>query len=65
MSVGADRDPGYACTASMLAESALCLARDPLPEHFGVLTPAAAMGHALRPRLERVGIRFEVSQAGP
>lgn len=65
VSVGADRDPGYACTASMLAESALCLARDPLPEHFGVLTPAAAMGHALRPRLERVGIRFEVSQAGP
>src|SRR5690606_7726329 len=58
--VGADRDPGYAGTAIMLAESALCLARDPLPDRFGVLTPASAMGHALVDRLRRAGFRFEV-----
>lgn len=54
-------DPGYGATAHMLAEAALCLALDPdLPEAAGVITPAAAMGEALIPRLERAGIRFEV-----
>ena len=44
----------------MLAESALCLAHDELPERSGQLTPAVAMGQALIDRLQRAGIGFEV-----
>jgi saccharopine dehydrogenase (NAD+, L-glutamate forming) len=42
----------------MLAESGLCLAADTLPERFGVLTPATAMGKALVDRLPRAGVTF-------
>ena len=53
-------DPGYDETAKMLAESALCLALDEsLPEHFGVVPPAAAMGDAFIARLQAAGIAFE------
>ena len=40
-------DPGYDETAKMLAESALCLAFDDLPETSGQVTTAVAMGDAL------------------
>ncbi len=53
-------DPGYTETSKMLAQSALCLAHDQLPETAGQVTPAVAMGDALRERLQREGIRFEV-----
>jgi short subunit dehydrogenase-like uncharacterized protein len=53
-------DPGYGETSKMLAESALCLAFDELPERSGQLTPAVAMGDALRRRLLAAGIKFEV-----
>jgi short subunit dehydrogenase-like uncharacterized protein len=53
-------DPGYTETAKMLAESALCLAQDDLPETAGQLTPAVAMGDHLIARLQRAGIVFEV-----
>jgi short subunit dehydrogenase-like uncharacterized protein len=53
-------DPGYGETSKMLAESALCLAHDELPERAGQLTPAVAMGDALITRLQSAGIRFEV-----
>jgi short subunit dehydrogenase-like uncharacterized protein len=53
-------DPGYGETSKMLAESALCLAHDDLPDRAGQLTPAVAMGHALIDRLQRRGIKFEV-----
>jgi saccharopine dehydrogenase (NAD+, L-glutamate forming) len=53
-------DPGYSETAKMLAESALCLAHDPLPSSAGQVTPATAMGEALIERLRRAGITFEV-----
>jgi short subunit dehydrogenase-like uncharacterized protein len=56
-------DPGYDETAKMLAESALCLAYDQLPETAGQLTPAVAMGDALRERLDRAGITFSVITA--
>jgi len=51
--VGAAGDPGYAATAVMLGESALCLALDGdrLSPGGGVLTPAVAMGDALVDRL--------------
>ena len=51
-------DPGYEETAKMLAESALCLAYDDVPESAGQLTTAVAMGTRLRERLERAGIAF-------
>ena len=44
----------------MLAESALCLAHDDLPATAGQVTTAVAMGAALRERLQRAGITFEV-----
>ena len=53
-------DPGYTETSKMLAESALCLAHDDLAERGGQLTPAVAMGPALRRRLEAAGIEFKV-----
>jgi short subunit dehydrogenase-like uncharacterized protein len=53
-------DPGYGETSKMLAESALCLAHDELPERAGQLTPAVAMGQPLIDRLKRAGIGFEV-----
>lgn len=57
------RDPGYGATACMLAESALCLARDPLSSPGGILTPAAAMGAALRARLDATDVQFKFSPA--
>jgi short subunit dehydrogenase-like uncharacterized protein len=56
-------DPGYGETSKMLAESALCLAHDDLPELAGQLTPAVAMGQALTGRLKRAGIRFAVVES--
>jgi short subunit dehydrogenase-like uncharacterized protein len=58
-------DPGYRETSRMLAESALCLALDDLPETAGQVTTATAMGDALRKRLQRSGIRFDVVEQGP
>ncbi|MCF6471696.1 saccharopine dehydrogenase [Nonomuraea sp. MG754425] len=52
-------DPGYDETAKMLAESALCLAFDDVPERAGQLTTASAMGQPLIDRLHRAGITFD------
>lgn len=59
--VAAQGDPGYAATAVMLGESALCLAsdRDALPPRAGVLTPATAMGTVLADRLRAAGQTLE------
>lgn len=54
-------DPGYDETAKMLAESALCLAFDALPEAAGQVTTAVAMGDALLERLRAAGIVFRVA----
>jgi short subunit dehydrogenase-like uncharacterized protein len=56
-------DPGYGETARMLAESALCLLRDDVPETSGQVTTAVAMGDALRRRLQRAGMSFRVVTA--
>ena len=53
-------DPGYGETSKMLAESALCLAHDDLPQTAGQTTTAAAMGDALLERLNAAGITFSV-----
>jgi len=56
-------DPGYGETSKMLAESALCLAHDQLPERSGQLTTAVAMGQPLIDRLTRAGIEFRVVES--
>ena len=53
-------DPGYGETSKMLAESALCLAKDRLPKKAGVITTASAMGNKLIDRLQAAGIGFNV-----
>jgi short subunit dehydrogenase-like uncharacterized protein len=59
--VTGDRDPGYGSTSKMLAESAICLAKDELPEVAGMLTPAVAMGTALLDRLQQnAGLEFMI-----
>ncbi len=56
-----DRDPGYGSTSKMLAESAVCLAKDEPVREGGVLTPASAMGDPLLARLrENAGLTFDV-----
>lgn len=55
-------DPGYDETAKMLAESALSLAFDDLPETAGQVTTAVAMGDALTARLQKAGITFRIVQ---
>lgn len=57
-------DPGYSETSKMLAESGLCLAFDELPQRSGQLTTAVAMGDALLDRIQRAGIRFQVTESG-
>lgn len=54
-------DPGYGDTSKMIAESALCLALDAnLPEVFGIVTTATALGDALLERLRAAGMGFEM-----
>ncbi|WP_019631188.1 saccharopine dehydrogenase family protein [Actinomadura atramentaria] len=57
-------DPAYDETAKMLAEAALCLAQDDLPDTAGQVTTAAAMGDALLDRLVKAGVSFRVLSAG-
>jgi len=60
--VAAQGDPGYAATAVMLGESALCLGIDTLSSAGGVLTPAVAMGDHLIARLRTRGFELSVSR---
>lgn len=61
MRITGDRDPGYGSTSKMLAESAVCLARNELGSRGGCLTPAVAMGNALLDRLRNnAGLTFEL-----
>ena len=54
-----DMDPGYGSTAKMLGETAVCLAKDSLPNSVGVLTPSVAMGDAILNRLQKnAGLTF-------
>lgn len=54
-----DMDPGYGSTAKMLGETAVCLAKDSLPNSVGVLTPSIAMGDAILNRLQKnAGLTF-------
>ena len=56
-----DQDPGYGSTSKMLAEAAVCLAKDELDARGGVLTPASAMGGRLLARLrDNAGLTFDI-----
>ena len=58
--VTGDMDPGYGSSSKMLAESAVCLAKDKLSDTSGVLTPSLAMGESLLKRLEKnAGLTFD------
>ena len=60
--VSCNKDPGYSGTAQMISEAALCLAKDveKLPEKYGILTPASAMGSVLIERLQNAGMDFSI-----
>jgi short subunit dehydrogenase-like uncharacterized protein len=60
--VAASGDPGYAATAVIFGESALCLAHDPLGSPGGVLTPAAGLGRCLADRLRARGVELSVTR---
>ena len=61
--VTGDRDPGYGSTSKMLAESAVCLARDELACGGGFWTPASAMGEMLIDRLQAsAGLTFSITR---
>jgi short subunit dehydrogenase-like uncharacterized protein len=62
--VAAKGDPGYAATALMVGETALCLVLDRtrLPAEAGVLTPATALGAALVERLRAAGMTLSVEE---
>jgi short subunit dehydrogenase-like uncharacterized protein len=59
--VTGDKDPGYGSTSKMIAESAICLAKDGLKTKGGVMTPAPAMGNHLIERLiGNAGLTFDI-----
>ena len=53
-------DPGYAATARMIGESAMCLAKDNLDAPGGVRTPASTMPEQLLARLKAQRFTFDV-----
>ena len=56
-----DLDPGYASTAKIISECAICLLRDVTDVPAGFWTPGAAMQHKLIKRLqEHAGLTFAV-----
>jgi len=62
-SVKGDMDPGYGSTSKMLAESAICLAKDIARERTpgGCWTSASAMGDTLIARLQqKAGLTFAI-----
>lgn len=61
--VTGDRDPGYGSTAKMLAQAAVCLAKDISKEEKGggFWTPASVFGDTLIDRLQaHAGLTFEL-----
>lgn len=60
--VAGTKDPGYGATATMLAETAIGLAKDGA-RRFGVHTPATSLGMRLVDRLRLAGMTFEIGNA--
>jgi short subunit dehydrogenase-like uncharacterized protein len=56
-----DCEPGYASTAKMITECAICLLRNAPDTAAGIWTPGAAMQHRLIDRLvDHAGLSFNV-----
>jgi short subunit dehydrogenase-like uncharacterized protein len=61
VSVRGDKDPGYGSTSQMIAESAVCLLKNPQSASGGIWTPASAMGSLLIDRLQaNAGLTFTI-----
>lgn len=61
VSVQGDKDPGYGSTSKMIAESAVCLVKNPDAASGGIWTPAPAMGSLLIDRLQaNAGLTFTI-----
>jgi short subunit dehydrogenase-like uncharacterized protein len=61
ISVKGDKDPGYGSTSKMIAESAVCLVKNPHLGGGGIWTTAPIMGEALIERLQaNAGLTFAV-----
>ena len=59
--VTGDRDPGYGSTSKIIAEAAVCLAKDDIKVPGGLYTSAPAMGLDLVDRLTKnAGMTFKV-----
>lgn len=59
--VTGDKDPGYGSTSKMIAESAICLVQDNIPQTGGIWTPASIMGRPLTKRLKsNAGLTFDI-----
>ena len=60
--VKGDRDPGYGSTSKMIAEAALCLAKDRTDTPGGIWTSAPALGTPLIERLTaKAGLSFDLA----
>ncbi|MBR0552344.1 saccharopine dehydrogenase family protein [Stakelama marina] len=60
--VTGDRDPGYGSTSKMIAETAICLARDVPADKGGIWTAGGLMAEPLKKRLEeKAGLSFSVA----
>ncbi len=60
-SVQGDKDPGYGSTSKMIAESAICLLKNPDAASGGLWTPASALGGLLIDRLQaNAGLTFKI-----
>lgn len=60
-SVKGDKDPGYGSTCKMIAESAVCLLKNPEAATGGIWTPASALGSLLIDRLQaNAGLTFQL-----
>ena len=61
LKVTGDMDPGYGSTSKMLAEAAVCLAKDDIQVAGGFWTPASAMNQKLIERLvKNAGLAFAI-----
>lgn len=59
--VTGDKDPGYGSTSKMIAESAICLVKDPINTEGGIWTSAPALGDKLIKRLvKNAGLTFDI-----
>ncbi len=59
--VTGDKDPGYGSTSKMIAESAICLVKDPINTGGGIWTSAPALGDKLIKRLiKNAGLTFDI-----